>query len=185
MIAAPSPARPAPVARAAAAAGLALCAFVTACVGARAGASDGDLARAVEATRRGARLYADACGSCHGGHGEGLAGAPAVLGPGALPEYPRDIGRSGVGWMHDPQQMQIDAQTRRPGLPWRDPFHSALDLGVFVGRHLSDVARSRAARMKPGDDWAVVAFLLAAQGGALPAEGLTAENARSVAIPRR
>jgi hypothetical protein len=105
-----------------------------------------------------------------------------VLGPGALPEYPRDNSGSGMATITDPQQLQIQTQTRPAGAPWRDPFRNAQDVYDFVSAHLP---KSRASEMKQDDYWAVVTFLIAAQGGQPPAGGISAANARSISIPRR
>lgn len=145
------------------------------------GATDADLARAREVTSRGAAVFAHDCASCHGRRGEGVADAPPIMGPTALPEYPRERPASGVAGIQDPQQMEIDQQTRRTGSGLRYPFHDMLDVYTFVSTHPGISRKGRA----PGDDWAVTTFLLAAQGGPLPPEGVTADNAMSMAVPRR
>jgi len=59
------------------------------------GASPADLARANDQAAAGATAFAAECAKCHGQRGEGLAGAPPLLGHGALPEFPRNSGGSG------------------------------------------------------------------------------------------
>jgi hypothetical protein len=98
-----------------------------------------------------------------------------VLGAGALPEYPRDLTASNV--TTDPQQLQIQQQTRPQGAPLRDPFRTAADVVEFLKTHL----------VKPGlkieDNDAVVTFLLVVQGADVPSGGVTADNAGSVRVP--
>jgi hypothetical protein len=125
-------------------------------------------------------VFANECARCHGQRGEGLAAAPAVLGPGALPLYPRDNANPGSFAMSDPQQLQIQQQTRPAGAPWRDPFRNADSLYGFVSSHL---AKPRASAMNPDDYWAVVTFMLAVQGSHLPPEGVTSTNASTITIP--
>ncbi|HEX3904403.1 MAG TPA: c-type cytochrome [Polyangia bacterium] len=152
------------------------------CASTKVGATPDDLTRAHDQAAPGAIVYANECASCHGGRGEGLASAPAILGGGALPEYPHDTGGVGDPTITDPQLIQIQAQTRPAGAPWRDPFRNAQDLYTFTTTHLP---KSRAANLKDADYWAVVSFLLAAQGVSLPPGGLGPANAASIPIPKR
>jgi hypothetical protein len=163
-------------------AGLLVVAVAIGCATVKPGATPEDLSRARDQSAHGATVFANECASCHGGRGEGLAGAPAVLGPGALPEFPRDTGGVGDPTITDPQLIQIQAQTRPAGAPWRDPFRNAQDLYTFTTTHLP---KSRAAYVKDADYWAVVGFVLAAQGASLPAGGLGPANAASIPIPKR
>jgi hypothetical protein len=82
--------------------------------------------------------------------------------------------------MSDPEQVQIQQQTRPAGAPWRDPFRNAESLHGFVSTHLP---KARASALQPGDHWAVVTFMLAVQGSKLPPEGVTSSNAGSITIP--
>lgn len=152
-----------------------------ACGAGAVGATDADLARAREVTSRGAVVFVHDCASCHGRHGEGLAEAPPILGPRALPEYPRERPPTGVQGVLDPQLMEAEQQTRRTGSGMRYPFRSVLDVYTYVSTH-PDL--SRRGRAKADDDWAVTAFLMAAQGAAFPAGGLSADSAASMPIPR-
>lgn len=146
------------------------------------GATVEEIARARSQTDRGANVFTAECASCHGQRGEGLAAAPAILGPGALPEYPRTSTTAGDPTITDPQLIQIRAQTRPAGAAWRDPFKNALDLHRFTTLHLP---KSRAEQLKDADYWAVVSFVLAAQGASLPPEGLGPTSAGSIPIPQR
>ena len=152
------------------------------CATIKSGATPDDIARAHDQSAQGASVYSNECASCHGGRGEGLASAPAVLGPGALPEYPRDTGGVGDPTITDPQLIQIQAQTRPAGAPWRDPLRNAQDLYTFTTTHLP---KSRAANLKDADYWAVVSFMLAVQGVSLPGGGIGPANAASIPIPKR
>jgi hypothetical protein len=145
------------------------------------GATAADLARARDQAAAGATTFAGECARCHGQRGEGLAGAPSLLGRGALPEYPR-AGGSGDPAFIDAQQLQIEMQARPAGAAWRDPFRNAQDLFSFTSTHMP---KEHAGELKQGDYWAVVSFLLAAQGATLPAGGIGPANARSIPIPKR
>jgi len=151
------------------------------CATAQTGATADDLTRARGQAAQGATTFTNECAKCHGQRGEGLASAPAILGPGALPEYPRNTG-SGDPALYDPQLIQIQAQTRPAGAPTRDPFRNAQDLYNFTARH---VPKERAAELKEADYWAVVGFMLAAQGAPLPAAGIGPANAASIPVPKR
>jgi cytochrome c len=162
--------------------GLVLCALAwLGCASIPLGATTEDLTRARDQAGQGATIFANECASCHGQRGEGLANAAAILGPGALPEYPRN---SGVGdpTVTDPQLIQIQAQSRPAGAAWRDPFRNAQDLYTFTTTHLP---KSHASGLKDGDYWAVVGFLLSAQGASLPQGGIGPSNAASIPIPKR
>jgi mono/diheme cytochrome c family protein len=159
-----------------------LCGVLGCAASTKVGARPEDLARARDQSAQGATVYTSECASCHGGRGEGLASAPAVMGPGALPEYPHDPGGVGDPTITDPQLIQIQAQTRPAGAPWRDPFRNAQDLHTFTTTHLP---KSRAANLKEADYWAVVSYLLVAQGVSPPTGGIGPSNAASIPIPKR
>jgi hypothetical protein len=160
----------------------ALCGLVLlGCAVTQMGATPADLARANDQSKPGAAIYAKECATCHGNRGEGLAIAPALLGPGTLPDYPRDRG-SGDPTLTDPQQIQLEMQSRPAGAAWRDPFRNAQDLYDFTSTHMP---KGHAGELKPAEYWAVMSFLLAAQGATLPEGGITPANAKSIPIPRR
>ena len=152
------------------------------CATTQTGATAEDLTRARGQAAQGATVFANECASCHGQRGEGLASAPAIMGPGALPEYPRNTGGAGDPTITDPQLIQIQAQTRPAGAPWRDPFRNARDLYSFTTTHLP---KARAAAVSDGDYWAVVGYMLAAQGASLPSGGIGPANGASIPIPKR
>lgn len=102
------------------------------------------------------------------------------MGPGALPEYPRqrDINADSAGG--DPEALRLEAQTRPAGAPWRDPFRSAEDLFRYVSKNMPPA--DDAGSLSADEYWAVVDFMLRAHGVEVPAEGVTAENASTVQL---
>jgi mono/diheme cytochrome c family protein len=152
------------------------------CAATQLGATPAEIAQARGQAGAGAEAFASQCAKCHGERGEGIGSAPAILGPGSLPEYPRDPSGAAGSALTDPQLIQIEAQARPAGAAWRDPFRNAQDLFDFVGTHMP---KGRPGDLKPGDRWAVVGFMLAAQGASLPAGGVGPANASSIQIPRR
>jgi mono/diheme cytochrome c family protein len=162
---------------------MALSAFAaTACRASPLGATDPELERGRNATSRGALLFAGECARCHGRHGEGMADRPAILGPRALPVYAREAPASGIPGVYDLQELQIESQTRRTAPPVRDPFRNAQDICAFLSTH---GPKKRVTALRPDGILAIVAFMLAVQGAAVPDGGLTFENASTVLIPRR
>ncbi len=161
-----------------------LCGLVAlGCAVTQMGATPGDLARARDQAAQGASTFSSECADCHGQRGEGLGVAPAILGPGALPEYPRNSGRSGDPALGDPQLLQIEAQSRPAGAAWRDPFRNAQDLYNFTSTHMPN--KGHPGEIKPAEYWAAVSFMLAAQGASVPAGGIGPANASSIPIPSR
>jgi hypothetical protein len=84
--------------------------------------------------------------------------------------------------VYDPQMIQIQAQTRPAGAPRRDPFRTAQDLYNYTSTHMP---KERAAQLKDADYWGIVTFVLAAQGAAVPAQGVGPADAAKIPIPRR
>jgi len=156
--------------------------IVVGCAATQLGATLADLSRARDQSDRGATIFAGECAKCHGQRGEGIGGVPDVMGPGALPEFPRSKSASNDPALTDPQLLQIEAQSRPAGAAWRDPFRNAQDLYYFTSTQMPKREKDK---LKPDDYWAVVNFLLAAQGAVLPAGGVGPTNASSIPIPRR
>ena len=152
------------------------------CARIQTGATVADLSRAQGQAAPGASIFNNECAKCHGQRGEGLANSSAILGPGALPEFPRTTGGAGDPNVVDPQLIQIQAQSRPAGAAWRDPFRNAMDLYNFTIKHLP---KGQAESFKDADYWAVVNFMLAVQGASLPPHGIDASNAASIPIPRQ
>jgi mono/diheme cytochrome c family protein len=147
-----------------------------------AGATNAALSQGRDESDYGARLFASDCVKCHGRYGEGFADAPPVLGPRALPEFPRESAPSGTPGVYDAAEMEITAHTHRVGSELRTPFRTAADLEAYVAAHLP---KKRTKDLGPGGIWALVTFVMAVQGAAIPEDGITPENAESVLIPRR
>lgn len=157
------------------AAALALAA--SACNVTPAGASDASLARAKSQAANGATVFAGRCASCHGERGEGKAYAPATMGGGALPVYPRD--NSSAPTTTDPVQLQMQAQSRPPGAPSRSTFRTAQDLYDYLSTHKPD---ANAGPLPPPELWGLVTFMLIAHGSQVPSGGVTPENASHISI---
>ncbi len=152
-----------------------------ACGATATGASDASLATARSRASVGAGIYGQQCAECHGQRGEGLGNAPAIMGPGALPEFPRDQTATGNPSTTDPQELQIRQLTRPAGAPTRDPFRTAQDVFNFVSVYMP-FGRSRAGQLKPDEYWAVVTYLLTANGAKVPDGGINAGNASSIPV---
>jgi mono/diheme cytochrome c family protein len=152
------------------------------CAATQLGATPADLAQARGQSEQGANIFTSECAKCHGQRGEGIGSAPAILGPGSLPEYPRDSVSSSDPGVSDPQLLQLQMQARPSGSAWRDSFRTAQDLFNFTSTHMP---KGRAGALKPPEHWAVVSFMLAAQGAKLPAGGISPANASSIQISRR
>jgi hypothetical protein len=67
------------------------------------------------------------------------------------------------------------------GAASRDTFRNAQDLYNFTSTRMP---KAQPGGLAPGDYWALVNFLFAAQGASLPAGGIGPANASSVPIPR-
>jgi mono/diheme cytochrome c family protein len=157
--------------------GAVLALTAAACSVTPAGATDASLAKAHDQAAAGTSLFASRCASCHGERGEGKAYAPATMGNGALPVYPRDNSSSPT--TTDPVQLQMLAQSRPPGAPSRGAFHTAQDLFDYLSKHKPDQSLQTLA---PPDTWASVTFVLIAHGSQVPAGGVTPENASHISI---
>jgi len=151
------------------------------CAATQSGATVEDLSRARTQTAEGATIFTNQCAKCHGQRGEGLGGVPAILGPGALPAFPRSGGMAGDPTMTDPQQLQIQQQTRPAGAASRDTFRTAQDLFNFTKARMP---KTSPGSLTDGQYWAAVNFLLAAQGANPPPGGIGPTNAASIPIPR-
>jgi hypothetical protein len=156
-------------------------AFALACASTPPGASDANLAQAKSRANQGSAVYDRACAKCHGPRGEGLAGAPPIIGVTGLPRYPRD--QSGVQLYQDPQQIQRQAQLRVPGSASRPEFVTANDLFQYLQRHRSELIKPDTGIDVSDDElWAVLSFVLIAHGSQVPEAGVSPESAASVLI---
>jgi mono/diheme cytochrome c family protein len=142
------------------------------------GATDAGIAAAREKMPAGADVYQRECASCHGRRGEGLSAAPNIMGAGALPVYARDpstLGATGSAASQEQDRM------RPPGEQSRVPFRTAQDLYDFVSKWMP-LPQARVGTLEPAEYWAVVNFILVAHGVAVPAGGVTPENAKSIQL---
>jgi mono/diheme cytochrome c family protein len=161
--------------------GAGLGSLLSACSVNQAGASDADLAEANSRASQGAAVFERSCAGCHGPKGEGLAGAPAVIGINALPRYPRD--QTGVQIYQDAAQRQRQNQQRVPGAASRIEFVSAKDLHDYIAVHVPNVRRPDGSTdVNDGEIWALVSFMLIAHGSEVPAGEISPANAADVLI---
>jgi mono/diheme cytochrome c family protein len=145
------------------------------------GTTDANLASARNAIPEGATLFQQQCATCHGERGQSAGAAPRILGPGALPEYPRARNLHADPAAGDPESLRLQAQTRPLGAPSRDPFRTAQDLYRYVSRNMP-LPKEKAGSLSAEGYWAIVNFMLRAHGVAVPPEGVTAANAGSVKL---
>jgi mono/diheme cytochrome c family protein len=160
---------------------LLLLALPLSCAPAALGASSEGMARARVQSTRGSDLFEQHCSSCHGERGEGTVSAPAVLGMGALPEFPRerDVNTTQAG--NDPELLKAQALTRPAGAPSRDPFRTADDLHRFVSTQMPR-PKARMGTLTADEYWEIVSFMLIAQGASIPTGGVR-QNASAVRVP--
>lgn len=156
------------------------CAMVSGCATTPPGASDASLAQAESRAGAGSALYQGACASCHGPRGEGLAGAPPIIGANALPRYPRSD--SGIQLYQDPELIQRQAQQRVPGAASRQELVSARDLHEYLKLHISELDKPATSSLKDADLWAIIEFVLIGHGSNVPERGIAPDNAASVLI---
>jgi mono/diheme cytochrome c family protein len=146
------------------------------------GATESGIAQARAKTPPGADLFNRQCASCHGKRGEGLTNAPAIIGPGALPKYPRDDTSSSNPTFSTNAQVQQDT-TRVPGQSKRGAFVTAQDLYDYVSTRMP-LPKSAAGTLRPEEYWAIVNYMLIAHGVPVPTEGITDANAKTINIQR-
>jgi hypothetical protein len=152
-----------------------------ACASMPRGATEVNLALAGKSSPDGARLFKEQCAGCHGERGESSGTAPYVLGPGALPEYPRERNITADPAAGDPAALRLEARSRPLGAPWRDPFRSAQDLYNYVSKYMP-LPEKKAGSLTPEAYWSIINFMLAAHGVLLPAGGVNAQNASTVKL---
>ncbi len=144
------------------------------------GATDTGIAQARRAAPAGAELFERECARCHGKRGEGLTISPAVIGAGALAEYPRDDTTSSSPVFATSTQVDHDV-AHLPGQSKRRPFRTAQDVYDYVSLRMP-LPKSRAGTLGEGAYWAIVNYLLIAHGLVLPIGGVNAANAKGVAL---
>jgi mono/diheme cytochrome c family protein len=127
----------------------------------------------------GAALYARECAACHGKSGEGLSTAPEVMGPTALPPFARSDDS-----MTNSLQLQTDIERERlqpPGEPSRPVFRNAEDVFNYVSKWMP-LPKERIGSLKAEEYWAIVNYLLIANGSPVPSSGVNAANASTVPL---
>lgn len=154
---------------------------IGACSVAPLGATPDGLANAQAGSPPGSDAFVRECSRCHGKRGEGLAEAPPLMGAGALPLYPRDSASSNSAFTPSTTSQTQQDVTRIPGQPKRHAFRTAQDVFDYVSTRMP-LPATRAGTLKPEDYWAIINFVLIAHGAAIPQGGITADNAKSVAI---
>jgi hypothetical protein len=152
-----------------------------ACATTHYGATDANMASARSTAPEGATLFAQNCAPCHGERGESASRAPRILGPGALPEYPRQLNPNTDPALSDPASVQLQAQSRPEGAPRRDPFRTAQDLYNFISKKMPQPPEA-AGSLAADEYWAILNFMLRAHGVPVPSEGVTPANASSVKL---
>ena len=159
--------------------GIAIAASFVACSSQPLGASDAAIARAWSRAANGALVYQSDCADCHGERGEGLAGVPPVMGDAALPLYPKDaeMAHQYAGG----ERALLESQRMIPSSSTRGAFKTAGDLEEFVSAHMPRI-RKTPAPLTQEQYWAVVSFLVAANGDAIPTSGIDASNANTVLL---
>jgi mono/diheme cytochrome c family protein len=145
------------------------------------GAPEANMTRARSGAAQGWVLFKEHCAACHGERGESVSSAPRIMGPGALPEYPRERNINADPASGDPELLRLKAQSRPAGAPWRDPLRTAQDLYSYVRRRMPMPEKS-AGSLSAGEYWAIVNFMLLGHGVPVPPEGVNQENAASVKL---
>ena len=103
------------------------------------------------------------------------------MGPSALPKYPRDDTSSSSNPSFAATSPVQQNATRVPGQSKRGAFSTAQDLFEYVSTRMP-LPTSSAGTLKPEEYWAIVNYMLIAHGVAVPPEGISEANAKSVAI---
>jgi len=95
------------------------------CAAPMVGATAADLARARDQANPGATISRANAPSAMASAARVWGATRRLLGPGGLPEYPRSTGSLSDPTVIDPQQLQIQQQSRPAGAGSRDPFRNA------------------------------------------------------------
>jgi mono/diheme cytochrome c family protein len=148
------------------------------CSSASLGAPPKTLAAARARTPEGAALYDRECAGCHGTRGEGLSSTPSVMGPAALPTFARGDSRMDGPVLDSALEKEGE---QPPGEPTRPAFRTAEDLFAYVSKWMP-LPQERIGCLEPEEYWAVVNYLLIANGSPVPANGVNAGNASTVPV---
>jgi len=156
-------------------------ALVGACAGRQRGATPENLSLAQSTVPGGFDLFRAHCAGCHGQRGESLGRAPRILGPGALPELPREQNLNADPAAGDPELLRLRAQTRPAGAPSRDRFRTSEDLYNYVSKNMLRPPE-RAGSLRPEEYWAIINFMFIAHGLEVLFGGVISQNASSVKL---
>lgn len=132
----------------------------------------------------GAKSFSRHCASCHGDRGQGLVHAPAIMGPGALAEYPAEATSASNPQLSNPGQVQTQRMTQVPGASSRAPFRTAADVYQYISTRMP-MPTKNAGSLTAQEYWAILSFMLVSHGAQVPAGGVNEANAASVALPRQ
>lgn len=149
-----------------------------ACTATPRGASDASVANANAKAADGGKLFGQQCASCHGQRGEGTTG-PAIMGTGALPEYPKESSLARNPAFTDPSELALRENARPAGAPKREPFNTAKDLFGYISQRMP---MKSPGSLKPDEYWAILNFMLVAHGISVPEGGVNVSNAGTVSI---
>lgn len=151
---------------------------IVSCAATQRGASDANVANANAKAGDGGKLFGQQCASCHGQRGEGLT-APAIMGPGALPAYPKESSLGNNPAFADPSELKLRESARPAGAPKREPFNTAQNVYDYISKRMPMKA---AGSLRPDEYWAILNFMLVAHGATVPAGGINASNAATVKV---
>ena len=151
---------------------------IVSCAATQRGASDANVANANAKAGDGGKLFGQQCAGCHGQRGEGRT-APAIMGSGALPTYPKETSLGNNPALADPSELKLRESTRPAGAPKREPFNTAQDVYNYISKRMPMKA---AGSLRPDEYWAILNFMLVAHGAAVPDGGINASNAATVKV---
>jgi mono/diheme cytochrome c family protein len=132
----------------------------------------------------GANLFSQHCASCHGDRGQGLVHAPAIIGPGALAEYPTQATSASNPQLSNPGQVRTQKLTQVTGAAVRAPFRTAADVYQYVSTRMPMPAKN-AGSLTAQEYWAILSFMLTSHGAQVPEGGVNEANAASIALPAK
>lgn len=155
--------------------------LLSACASTPRGASDAQLTLAKGRAPQGSKLFQEKCAACHGDRGQGVVSAPAIMGPGALAEYPVEATSASNPQLSNPGQVQTQKLTQVPGAASRPPFRTAADVYQYVSTRMPMPPRD-AGSLPPQEYWDILSFMLVSHGVQVPEGGVTESNAASISL---
>ncbi len=131
----------------------------------------------------GAKLFSRHCASCHGDRGQGLVHAPAIIGSGALAEYPAEATSASNPQLSNPGQVRTQKLTQVTGAASRAPFRTAADVYQYISTRMPMPAKD-AGSLTEQEYWAILSYMLVSHGVQMPEGGVNQANAASVKLPQ-